>query len=55
MRKIACIGGGSGGHILPIVILCESLRDTPNVKTVWIGEQGGMDEKKAQEHGIDFF
>lgn len=55
MVRIACIGGGSGGHILPIVILHESLKNQPNVECVWIGERGGMDEKKAEEHHIEFY
>jgi UDP-N-acetylglucosamine--N-acetylmuramyl-(pentapeptide) pyrophosphoryl-undecaprenol N-acetylglucosamine transferase len=55
MAKIACIGGGSGGHILPIVMLHDRLKHSLGIDCVWIGEAGGMDENKAREHQIEFY
>ena len=54
MKKIAFIGGGSGGHVMPIVALFSALREDGNLSFVWIGERGAMDEAKAQEYGIPF-
>lgn len=54
MKKIAFIGGGSGGHIMPIVAIYNSLKHEPEMSFVWIGEKGAMDEAKALEYGIPF-
>ncbi|MFZ4461428.1 MAG: UDP-N-acetylglucosamine--N-acetylmuramyl-(pentapeptide) pyrophosphoryl-undecaprenol N-acetylglucosamine transferase [Patescibacteria group bacterium] len=54
MKKIAFIGGGSGGHIMPIVAIYNALKHEPDMSFVWIGEKGAMDETKAREYEIPF-
>lgn len=52
--KVCAIGGGSGGHILPIVILASALKHTGD-SLFWIGESNSMDSRKASDHEIVFF
>jgi UDP-N-acetylglucosamine--N-acetylmuramyl-(pentapeptide) pyrophosphoryl-undecaprenol N-acetylglucosamine transferase len=52
---LLCIGGWSGWHILPIVILHDSLKTEKDIRVVWMGEKNSMDENKAKEHAIEFF
>ncbi len=54
MKKIAFIGGGSGGHIMPIIAIYNFLKNDPELSFVWIGEKGAMDEAQAKEHNIPF-
>ena len=52
--KICAIGGGSGGHILPIIMLAAAL-DPEHESLFWIGERDSMDEREATKHNIRFF
>ncbi len=52
--KICAIGGGSGGHILPIIMLAAAL-DPERESLFWIGERDSMDEREATKHSIRFF
>ncbi len=49
---ILLIGGGSGGHVLPIIMLAERFGD----RVLWIGEwRNSFDQKKARDHSIAFY
>ena len=52
---IVLTGGGTGGHITPILALAEELKALdPSVKTVYIGEKGGrFDELTSGHAAID--
>lgn len=60
-QKVALVGGGTGGHIVPILSLIAQL--SPLTKGVggisldrffWIGGNASMEQQKAQEAGIRF-
>ena len=49
-KKIALVGGGTGGHVTPIVALTRYIREyAPETAFVWIGEADSMESRFAQE------
>ncbi|MDD2892209.1 MAG: glycosyltransferase, partial [Candidatus Gracilibacteria bacterium] len=51
--KICLVGGGTGGHIMPILSLVEHLPN-PRENYIWIGGNASMEQEKANEVGIQF-
>ncbi|MBC7498667.1 UDP-N-acetylglucosamine--N-acetylmuramyl-(pentapeptide) pyrophosphoryl-undecaprenol N-acetylglucosamine transferase [Candidatus Gracilibacteria bacterium] len=51
--KIVLVGGGTGGHIQPIVSLVHSL-DIESNNYLWIGGADSTEEKTAKENDIEF-
>lgn len=51
--KIVLVGGGTGGHIQPIVSLAHSL-DNAAYEYVWIGWGNSQEEKTAKIENIEF-
>ena len=61
-QKIALVGGGTGGHIIPILSLVAHLtsfaKEVPAGRRIslgqffWIGGANSMEQEKAQEAGI---
>ncbi len=48
-------GGGSGGHISPIIAIISRLReDNPSIKIFFVGSKGGIEEKLIPQTGIRF-
>jgi UDP-N-acetylglucosamine--N-acetylmuramyl-(pentapeptide) pyrophosphoryl-undecaprenol N-acetylglucosamine transferase len=52
-QKIALVGGGTGGHIVPLLSLIEHL-PIPKADFFWIGGSASMEQIKAQEANIRF-
>lgn len=60
-RTIALTGGGTGGHIIPLISLHNYIQEeekewgTNNQYTfIWVGERDSLEEKKALENNIEF-
>ena len=48
-------GGGSGGHILPILATLDELRKLdPELDILYIGQAGSMESSVAAAHGLNF-
>lgn len=45
-EKIVFVGGGTGGHISPIVSLASELRDK---ELIWIGRKDSQEEATAKK------
>lgn len=49
-------GGGSGGHISPIIAIAAKLKEAdPKVKIFFAGTRGGIEEKLIPQTGIRFY
>jgi len=54
--KIALCGGGTAGHLYPIVAVAEEIKKLePSASFIFVGSQGGMEETLAPRAGFDFF
>lgn len=54
--RIIVTGGGTGGHVFPAIeIAKEFVRQDPKIKVVYIGNKGGLEERKASEAGLEFY
>lgn len=54
-KRIALVGGGTGGHVTPIVALTRYIRsERDDVEFLWIGESDSMESKFALEENIAF-
>ena len=52
---IIFVGGGTGGHISPIISLHKELeKNFSNKKYLWIGGKNSEEEKEAKKANIDF-
>ena len=54
IRVIWLVGGGTGGHIMPLLAVAEVLRMQRHVRLYYIGEGNSLEEKLAKQHGIRF-
>ncbi len=57
--KILLCGGGTGGHILPIVAIAEKLKkhahfSDKKIELLWVGERGGQEKAIAKKYHIPF-
>jgi UDP-N-acetylglucosamine--N-acetylmuramyl-(pentapeptide) pyrophosphoryl-undecaprenol N-acetylglucosamine transferase len=53
--RIIVSGGGSGGHITPILATIDSLRQyEPDVEILYVGQAGGMEATIAKAAGLEF-
>ena len=56
LKRILVSGGGTGGHIMPAVALCEEIRETyPEAKIFFAGRRGSMEQDIAGKYGLDFY
>ncbi|MDD2565572.1 MAG: UDP-N-acetylglucosamine--N-acetylmuramyl-(pentapeptide) pyrophosphoryl-undecaprenol N-acetylglucosamine transferase [Candidatus Gracilibacteria bacterium] len=54
-KKIALAGGGTGGHITPLVSIYNKLKTEKSLEFFWIGEYDSLEEKIAKENEIKFY
>lgn len=52
---IVLTGGGTGGHIFPLISVVEELKKRGIDSIAWVGGKGGEEEKWAKDLGIIFF
>lgn len=56
LKKILVSGGGTGGHIMPAIALCEEIRERyPEAEICFAGRKDSMEERLAEKHGLEFF
>ena len=56
LQRILVSGGGTGGHIMPAIALCEEIRERfPEAEIYFAGRKGSMEERLAEKHGLDFY
>jgi UDP-N-acetylglucosamine--N-acetylmuramyl-(pentapeptide) pyrophosphoryl-undecaprenol N-acetylglucosamine transferase len=52
--KILLTGGGTGGHIFPLLGIWQELQNHKDIDCFWIGEKKSMEEKICSENNIYF-
>jgi len=54
-KKIVLVGGGTGGHVFPLLNLAKFLKTTyPETTFHWIGETDSIESKVTAENQIPF-
>jgi UDP-N-acetylglucosamine--N-acetylmuramyl-(pentapeptide) pyrophosphoryl-undecaprenol N-acetylglucosamine transferase len=54
--KVAVSGGGTGGHILPVLAVIKSIKkENPSGKICFIGSRFGMESKLIPKMGIKYY
>lgn len=55
MKKLILVGGGTGGHVFPLLNLyCYLNKSHPDVTYHWIGEKESLESRLSQENKIPF-
>lgn len=54
MKKILFIGGGTAGHIFPIVALFDALKNNARVSSLYVGSRNGPEREIAKQNEIKF-
>lgn len=51
---IVCAGGGTGGHVFPLVAVADALRNAaPHVRVVFVGTERGIEKRVVPERGYE--
>jgi UDP-N-acetylglucosamine--N-acetylmuramyl-(pentapeptide) pyrophosphoryl-undecaprenol N-acetylglucosamine transferase len=53
--RLILTGGGTGGHIYPLVAVYDEIKKATSLEVLYIGKKGGMEEGIAAKNGLDFF
>ncbi len=57
MRRLMVAGGGTGGHVYPLLSVLETLRSLPGgaeTDVLFLGRAGATEEGLARKHGVPF-
>ncbi|MDP5039026.1 MAG: glycosyltransferase [Candidatus Gracilibacteria bacterium] len=54
MKNIALTGGGTGGHIFPLLSIYNYLKSDENLNFVWFGDEYGLEYDICEENNIKF-
>ncbi|RMF42777.1 MAG: undecaprenyldiphospho-muramoylpentapeptide beta-N-acetylglucosaminyltransferase [Anaerolineae bacterium] len=54
MRLLICAGGTGGGVYPALAVLHQLTNECPDLQTLWVGGQGGMEEDLVQRAGVPF-
>ncbi|NDK08569.1 hypothetical protein EOM39_05010 [Candidatus Gracilibacteria bacterium] len=54
MKVIALTGGGTGGHVYPLLSVYNYLKEDKELKFIWVGEQDSLEEEEALKNRIPF-
>lgn len=56
MKKLRVLltGGGTAGHIWPIVSICEALKTNRSVEIIYVGSNAGPEKEIAKSYNINF-
>ncbi len=53
--RLAIAGGGTGGHVLPVVAVLEEFeRRELSIEPLWIGSKSGLERSEAERRGIPY-
>lgn len=54
--KVVCVGGGTGGHTLPVLAVIKALeRAQKNIQIVFIGSRFGIEARLVPKMGIKYY
>lgn len=54
MTTLLFAGGGTGGHVFPLLAVAEAVRDlSPGIRLVFVGTDKGMETKLVPERGFE--
>lgn len=53
--KLWLVGGGTGGHITPLLAVADVLRHSPSFDLAFVGEIDGPEHKLARQSGLRFY
>ena len=55
VKKILLLWWWTGGHIMPLLAIYNSLKDDKNLEFFWVGESGSLEENIAWKNEIKFY
>ncbi len=53
MKRLMLAGGGTGGHVYPLLAVLEALPEGTEV--LYLGRRGSVEERLVQKHGVPFY
>ncbi|MCL6429550.1 MAG: undecaprenyldiphospho-muramoylpentapeptide beta-N-acetylglucosaminyltransferase [Anaerolineae bacterium] len=55
MRRLLVSGGGTGGHVYPLLAVLEVVWEAdPSLEVLYLGRSGSLEQRLAEQHGVVF-